>query len=52
MRPGEGGNRVAAQMVFQPGRGLTEQAARELPQALTLLALISAAFNLDRALGA
>jgi hypothetical protein len=28
------------------------RAARELPQALTHLALISAAFNLDRALGA
>jgi hypothetical protein len=30
MRPGEGGgrNRVAAQLVFQPGRGVTEQTAR------------------------
>jgi GH15 family glucan-1,4-alpha-glucosidase len=30
----------------------TGQQQRELPQALTHLALISAAFNLDRALGA
>jgi hypothetical protein len=91
MRPGEGGgrNRVAAQLVFQPGRGVTsrrspapgrldearlafekmltyanhlglyaEQISRageqqgNFPQALTHLALISAAFNLDRALGA
>jgi GH15 family glucan-1,4-alpha-glucosidase len=91
MRPGEGGgrNRVAAQLVLQPGRGVTsrrspapgrlgearlasekmltyanhlglyaEQISRageqqgNFPQALTHLALISAAFNLDRALGA
>jgi pentatricopeptide repeat protein len=31
--------------------GLTGEAARQLPQAFTHLALISAAYNLDRRLG-
>ena len=35
-----------------PSRSAAPDSSRELPQALTHLALISAAFNLDRALGA
>ena len=65
-QPAQAGYQQVAQRLRQPGaqlpvtkEGLDEQrvalgaaVARELPQALTHLALISAAFNLDRALGA